>query len=274
MQKRFVGYIDDLTQENLLFMVKANSIPGVKSGFQTYLDPETLLLTIQPGFMILPDGMVVGETTSVEVQLIEPGAGDYWATLIATRLIEPGMLNDEVRYEILQHKLAQDTLSGVSNAVRMPLTWIQKVGNTYLLTDLGNREKEKIDVYSSPFPDIYTLNVDINVDGDFLNRSFRDTDGIFYLRIPEEKNTFISSVKVLAKGGVGSILKVEALKTFENGQGTTLKSNLTFSSTNYQTQSLDYPFRSYASNDILKMQVIGVPAINITTISIVRSRLF
>jgi hypothetical protein len=274
MQKRFVGYQDDLTQENLLFMVKANSEPGVKYGLTTFLNTSDMTLTIAPGYMILPDGMVIGETEPVKIQLVEPGTGDYWATLIATRLIEPGMMNDEVRYEVVQNKVAADALTNITNLVRMPLAWIQKVGSLFTVMDLGQRSLDAPEILVPPFPQIYTPIVDLSYTDGILFRNFKNTDSAFYLKIPENKDRYISSIRITARGDAEAVLSVEALKTFENGNSTTIKTNMSFSATSYTTQTLVYPFRAYSFSDILKLQVSGVSAVNISEIAIDRTRLF
>ena len=274
MQKRFIGYQEDLTQENFLFMVKANSIPGVKYGMQATLNLETLVLTIKPGYMILPDGMIIGETSPVSIQFLEPGSGDYWATLVASRLIEPGMLNDEVRYEIVQNRVASDALSNITNLVRMPLAWIQKIGNNLFLTDLGRRSSDFLHVLTPPFPEIYASNVSVNYTNGVMFRTFRNSDGALYLRIPRDLDSYIYSIQITAKGDSSTVLDVEALKTHQPGTLETIKSSMAFSAAEYTTQSLLYPFQAYTFEDVLKLNVSGVPSVNISEISIIRVGLF
>lgn len=265
MQQRFIGYLDDLTQSNLLFMVKASSQPGVKSGYEASIDPNTLKLTIKPGYLILPDGMVVGETTPTTIQMVEPGLGDYWVTLIASRLIEPGMMNNEVRYEIVPNKVASDALSSISNRVRMPIAWIQKIEKEFRIINLGHRVSyESSKSLVPPFSEIYTEYPRIGY-SDYLYRSFYDTDKTFYLKIPKEKDSYISSIHFTAKGNGASSLEVET----QSG----LKTEIQYGSS-LATQILTYPAYKYEFEDTLKMKILSTNALNISEITINRTRLF
>jgi hypothetical protein len=268
MQKRFIGYADDVTQENCLFMVKANSLPGIKYGLQTDLNPDTLILTMQPGYMILPDGMIIGETEALPIQLVEPGNGDYWATLIASRLIAPGMLNNTVTYSIIPNRLAADVLSNVPNYIRMPLTWIQKYQGNFYLTDLGNRyTKFQIQkILTPPFPEIYTPAPQMYFVNNILSRGFNELDDTFYLRIPREFDTYISNILITAFGDVN--VNLNATITSINSSAVL---NFTAESS---TLMVEYPVASYILEDVLQFNVPGNNNLYISEISIIRTRLF
>jgi hypothetical protein len=139
---------------------------------------------------------------------------------------------------------------------------------------LGQRSLDAPEILVPPFPQIYTPIVDLSYTDGILFRNFKNTDSAFYLKIPENKDRYISSIRITARGDAPAVLSVEALKTFENGNSTTIKTNMSFSATSYTTQTLVYPFRAYSFSDILKLQVSGVPAVNISEIAIDRTRLF
>lgn len=98
-QLRFVGLTEDLTQEIHLLMLQAVTQPKIVSGMNVSIQTvgNDLYLIISPGVFIMPDGMVVEETSQVTIPLIPPTANqDYDVTLIAYRSTDPGLTNDEV----------------------------------------------------------------------------------------------------------------------------------------------------------------------------------
>ena len=163
-QLRFVGLTEDLTQEIHLLMLQAVTQPKIVSGMSTSVQQvgTTLYLVIQPGIFIMPDGMVVEETIAVNLPLIPPTANqNYDVTLVAYRSTNPGIMNDEVFYQIVTGKKYSATLNSVistTNIIYMPISWINYdySAQTFTTTDLGDRKVNNSVVLKAPFDSLVT----------------------------------------------------------------------------------------------------------------------
>ena len=163
-QLRFVGLTEDLTQEIHLLMLQAVTQPKIVSGMNVSIQTvgNDLYLLISPGVFIMPDGMVVEETTQVSIPLIAPTANqDYDVTVIAYRSTDPGIMNDEVFYQILTGKQYSATIGNIistTNKVSMPISWINyiHISQTYTVTNLGDRSSDNYLVFKSPFENLVT----------------------------------------------------------------------------------------------------------------------
>lgn len=163
-QLRFVGLTEDLTQEIHLLMLQAVTQPKIVSGMNVSIQTvgNNLYLIISPGVFIMPDGMVVEETSQVTIPLIPPTANqDYDVTLIAYRSTDPGLTNDEVFYQILTGKNYSTTIRNListTNKVFMPISWINynSISQLYTVTDLGSRTSDNYLTFKSPFENLVT----------------------------------------------------------------------------------------------------------------------
>jgi hypothetical protein len=272
MQLRFIGYLDDLTQAGLLWMVKALAAPGVRHGLQASVDTSLLQITLQPGFCVLPDGFIVGETEAVQIPIFEPGFGDYSLTLIAKRIVEPGMINDVVTYEVLEGIHGADSLATITNLVRMPLAWIYKVGDAFNVINLGDRKLGE--VFYAPFNQIYSTVptvVGLDAASKLQYRTFSNGDSTLYLTIPDGEA--ISSVEFTGKCTDNQVLTIRSLNAKVDAT-TYLTTNLNFRSDVYVTRSFSYPFRTYLFGDILELNFSSNVPLLLSQIRINRLKVF
>lgn len=176
-QLRFVGLTEDLTQEIHLLMLGATTQPKIVSGMNATVQriANTLYLVISPGTFIMPDGMIVKETSQISIPLIPPTTNQsYDVTVIAYRSTDPGIMNDEVFYEIISGEQYSATIGNIistTNKVFMPISWINYDYDTqtYTSTNLGDRASDNSVVLKAPFESfignsaIATVNVDTKV---------------------------------------------------------------------------------------------------------------
>ena len=161
-QLRFIGLTEDLTQEVHLLMLQALTQPKIVAGMNVSIQSNSgsLYLSISPGKFILPDGMVVEETARLSIPLVPPTTSqDYEVTLIAYRSTNPGIMNDEVFYQIINGTHYSSTIGNViatTNKVFMPLTWIgySVSEDSFSITDLGDRASDNATLLKAPFENI------------------------------------------------------------------------------------------------------------------------
>jgi hypothetical protein len=258
-------------------MVKCLVPPGVKKGLQVTVDAELLQVTMAPGYCVLSDGFVVGETEPVVIPIFEPGFGDYSLTLIAKRIVEPGMVNDVVTYEIIEGVHGADTLATIPNLVRLPLAWIYKKGSSFEVINLG--DMEIVESFRVPFPELYS-NSDLNIGIERVNgvavgpqyRSFSNVDNTLYLTIPPGEA--ISSIEFIGKSSSSQNMYITSLNAMSS-VGIPLGTTLNFGdSATYTSKKFEYPFKTYLFEDILEISFSSSVPFLLSQIRVHRSKIF
>ena len=163
-QLRFIGLTEDLTQEIHLLMLQATTQSRIVSGMNVTIQTigNDLYLVISPGVFIMPDGMIVEETAQVSIPLVPPSTNqDYDVTLVAYRSTDPGIMNDEVFYQVVTDKRYSSTIGEVlstNNRVFMPICWISYTYSTetFSVTGLGSRKTDNSIVFKAPFENLVT----------------------------------------------------------------------------------------------------------------------
>lgn len=161
-QLRFIGLTEDLTQQVHLLMLQALTQAKIVAGMNVSIQSNSgsLYLSISPGKFILPDGMVVEETARLAIPLVPPTTNkDYEVTLIAYRSTNPGIMNDEVFYQVINGTHYSSTIGNVistTNKVFMPISWISYSASedSFTITDLGNRISDNSITLKAPFEDV------------------------------------------------------------------------------------------------------------------------
>lgn len=165
----YLGTESDFTQESGLLASKIGSKARVAEGMGVSISTDTLsnlILIIQPGIFIMPDGMVVKETEAINLPLVNLDPTEAGYTLIAKRY---GY--DVVYYDLVQGEHFQDTLYAAlddsdPNLVAMPLSFVYKLDSSlaaptdspalyYRVRDLGSRGSSTYHYHACPIPNLY-----------------------------------------------------------------------------------------------------------------------
>jgi hypothetical protein len=270
-QLRFIGFSSDITQEVLLMMSRSLSRPGILSGLNLTIEDtlqSSLNLVLAPGTFILPDGMIVQESTEVRIPLIRPDqASSSEMTVIAYRISETGYRNDEVRYKIVQGKQYQATLTQVSNIVQMPIAWIKKrsggnAANYFDVIDLGYRSSILQERFSAPIVNLVSavspqnqvvlFEMDqLTVNGVVVNRLLQNLQPnvTYWLRIPERPNHVISDFVISGKSGSFNLKSLSVASTYADA----MNLSLAFDSAAGDPLIVTYPVRARIASDILQL---------------------
>lgn len=243
-QLRFVGLTEDLTQEIHLLMLQALTQSKIVSGMNTSIQTiaNNLYLVISPGIFVMPDGMVVKETTQVSIPLIPPTANQsYDVTLLAYRSTDPGIMNDEIFYQIISGKQYSATIGSIlstTNKVFMPISWINynSISELYTVTNLGDRSSNNSLVFKSPFENLVTDSTTVmsNVD----SKSIPASPGPYTITVYGAP-AFTDDLGVYNVTNGSAVVRVSSTATPTTGQ--------------YKVESGVYTFSSVDTGDALEI---------------------
>lgn len=174
----YLGIESDFTQEAGLLASKVGSKARVVEGLGISVvaigdDIDKVLLVMQPGIFVMPDGMVVKETEVVKIPLVnmDPTEGGY--TLIAKRYSYDVVYYDFVKGEHFQDTLLTAIKDSDPNLVAMPLSFVYKLDSvtepgkspalSYSIRDLGIRGNVSYQYLPCPIAGLYQDKVRLEI---------------------------------------------------------------------------------------------------------------
>ena len=294
----YLGLDSDFTQEIGLMASRIGSKARVVEGLgASVIDgaQSQVLLQLQPGLYVMPDGMVVKETEVVKIPLsgLSPNQPGY--TLYAKRYEQ-----DAVYYDVAAGLMYADTLStslndSDPNMVCMPLAFIfvqssNLIANTgsaaaqYSVTNLGVRGQVTYTRLMAPFSGLYQVGypqiTTFSPDGFLLNQlqpSLPSNPLLSYIQVSAPDNQFLAKATFVGRKNRATnappspiSLSLKVTSQYLSSQPSFL--NVATQIMTYQDpdllprpllyQTFSYPAGSNISQDLLTIEVINTNSIN------------
>lgn len=281
----YLGMDSDFTQEIGLMVARIASKAKIVEGLGITAQDGSqgqVLLVMQPGIFIMPDGMVVKETEVVQVPLSNIASGLGY-TIYAKRY-----LSDSVYYDIIDGYHYQDTIKTAigntdSNLVVMPLAFIklnagQSISaSAYQVTNLGNRGQISYTHLPAPIQGFYQnssnpLNTSFT-DG-MLFSLLRPFPAISYLQVFAPDNQFLKAITPIGRRYREDQHTAQAMKFFLRVTSSSLKGQPDYVNQSVQNlvyedpevtsgvrpllyKNFIYPTGSKVTKDLLTIEVIS-----------------
>lgn len=274
-QIRYVGINDDVTQEMLLMVSRASAISRVISGMNATIQdtgtPGSLNINVAAGNLVMPDGMIIQETTDISVPLtIDTTMGPvaYQGTLVAEKGLGQGALEDVVIYNVILGLHFSDTLPQIPGRIRMPMALIVKntggiTAANFLTKDLGSRSKAFFtDEFVPPLPIIdSTTGMNANVilqTPNLVHSLIPGTNQTYFLPVNSDADSFISNISFQGTCPSGNCALVITSLSYGSTYSNLVNVALSFGSTVAPVQSFYYPYGSKVFSDVLQIQVVNL----------------
>ena len=291
----YLGMDSDFTQEIGLMVARIASKAKIVEGLGITVQDGSqgqVLMAMQPGIFIMPDGMVVKETEVVLTPISNIDSSQEGYTIYAKRY-----LSDSVYYDIVVGYHYQDTIQNAvgnfdPNLVLMPLAFIklnsgQSIGAAaYTVTNLGNRGQVTYTHLPAPIQGFYQKSTSpmVNTFNDGmlfsnLQPSNALTPVVSYLQIFAPDNQFLKAVTPIGRRYRENGTEAQVMKFSLRVTSSNLKAQPTFINQAIQNlvyedpevssgvrpllyKTFIYPVGSKVTKDLLTIEVINQDALS------------